>query len=405
MVLRLQAVAGPDAGSTLRYEGYGTVIFGRAGTPDRDGRRPADPHLSREHLILEITRSGVSATAIPLRARFAVHGRQVPQASLADGDEFEVGGSRFRVRLDREACGDLDPAAVVPAVPRRALSDFDVGAEIGRGSWGIVAEGVDRSTGGPVAIKRLREDVADADVRRYFLREIDVAARLSHPHIVRTLAVARDGEPLFLAMERVHGEDLEHRVGRSGPLTPALAAEVGLGLLRALAHAHEAGIVHRDVKPANVLISDEAGRFEAKVADFGLARSFRDVGATSITATGEARGTLWFAAPEALRDAKRAGPAADLFGVGATIYYALTGRPWFGDAPGASVFDAILGGRMRPLAEVRSGVPAALVAVVEGALRADVHARPPSAAAMLAGLVAAGPTVDASPSSPPTSSR
>jgi serine/threonine-protein kinase len=389
MELRLEARSGPDAGTTFRYEGFGVVVFGRAGTPDRGGRRPKDPSVSREHLWIEVTREGVCAVAVHAGATLRVAGRAGESAALRDGDELRVGASDYRVGVDdAEGAGD-DERRVEPVVARRRLADFDLGAEIGRGSWGVVHEARDRETGSTVAVKVLRPDVRDETVRRYFAREIDIAAGLSHPNVVRTLAVGEEGGPLFLAMERVDGPDLDRFVSRRGLLPARRAAEVGIAVLRALAHAHAAGIVHRDVKPANVLVTERGGALEARVADFGLARRFRQAGATTLTGTGEARGTLQVAAPEALRDASRAGPAAVLCGVGASIYHALTGGPWYDVRGSSRPFEAILHGRLRPLREARADVPPDLAAAVERSLRLDPRDRPASAAAMLAELVSA----------------
>jgi serine/threonine-protein kinase len=149
-------------------------------------------------------------------------------------------------------------------------------------------------------------------------------------------------------------------------------------------------VVHRDVKPSNVMICDRTDGLLVKVVDFGMAKRFLDAGATAITRTGEPRGTLLFASPECLRDAKRARPAADLYSVGATLYFALTGRPYFDEEThGRNVYAAVLGAQVVPLAQRRRDVPPALATLVESAIRERPEDRPASAAAMLGALVAA----------------
>lgn len=392
MGLRLTVVEGPDAGRTFRYERYGPVVFGRDGTPDDDGQRPSDPHVSREHLLFDATRDRLWVEAINRRAGFRLGGRMVLDADLTAGDLIEVGESVLGVERPEPLAdeGLLDASGSEPPSARR-LSEFVLGREVGRGALGIVHEAVDRASGETLAVKCVRPDLRlDQRMLRIFLREIEIICALDHPHIVRTLAVGEDSGSLWFAMERVPGTDLDRRVQERGPLSPFEAAEMGIGLLRALAHAHAEGVVHRDIKPSNVMLCDRAEGLLVKVVDFGMAKRFLDAGATAITRTGEPRGTLLFASPECLRDAKRARPAADLYSASATLYFALTGRPYFDEGlDGRNVYTAVLGAQLLPLSARRPDVPPALAAVVESAIRERPEDRPASAAAMLRALVAA----------------
>jgi hypothetical protein len=184
---------------------------------------------------------------------------------------------------------------------------------------GTVWLGTDEVLGRPVALKRL--GAADSPVRARAEREARLAARLSHPHLVAVFDLAIEGEDQWLVMEYVDGPTLAALVADRGPLTPDEAAPLIAQVADALAAAHEAGIVHRDVKPSNVLIDPEG---QAKLTDFGVARS-TEADAT-LTQTGFVTGSPAYLSPE-LASGGRVTPATDVWSLGATLFHALTGRP------------------------------------------------------------------------------
>jgi eukaryotic-like serine/threonine-protein kinase len=190
---------------------------------------------------------------------------------------------------------------------------------LGRGGMATVHLSRDTVLDHPVAVKVLAEHLVDdpAFVRR-FRREASIAEGLVHPHIVRVLDVGDEQGRLFIVMEYVDGETLHDLLAREGPQPPARVAELGRQAATALAYAHEAGLVHRDVKPANLLLRHDG---LLKVADFGIARPSD---ATQITQVGTVLGTPKYLAPEQA-GGEAVGPAADVYALGVVLYELLTG--------------------------------------------------------------------------------
>jgi eukaryotic-like serine/threonine-protein kinase len=193
--------------------------------------------------------------------------------------------------------------------------------EIGRGGMGTVWLGRDTVLGRDVALKRVGVVPGGSapDLERAE-REARLAAALSHPHVVAVFDLFADGDEHWLVMEHVKGDSLAARIRRDGPLDPESAAKVLGQVADALAAAHGHGIVHRDVKPSNILVTDEG---LAKLTDFGIARAQADA---SLTQTGLVTGSPAYLSPEVASGAS-ATPASDMWAWGATLYHALAGRP------------------------------------------------------------------------------
>lgn len=193
---------------------------------------------------------------------------------------------------------------------------WQLGEPIGRGAVAVVHDAVDATTGDRVAVKVLRH--ADADQRARFAREVVALESLDHPGVVQVLGHGElDGCP-FLVLERIAGGSLADRIAR-GPLPEAEVVAIGATLADALVHAHERGVVHRDVKPSNVLLDDGGA---PRLADFGVAQLD---GAGSLTATGFTVGTAGYLAPEQVRG-EAVGPEADVYSLGLLLLEALTGE-------------------------------------------------------------------------------
>jgi len=258
---------------------------------------------------------------------------------------------------------------------------YAIERELGRGGMGIVYLARDLRLERVVAIKLLPPDRGAAPLRERFLREARTAARLSHPHIIPIHAVEEAGDFVFFVMAFIDGETLGARVRRDGALKPHDAARILREVAWALAYAHGQGVVHRDVKPDNILIERNSGR--ALVADFGIART---VQAAGMSGEGELVGTPEYMSPEQASGSDIDG-RSDLYALGVVGYYALSGRLPF-TAP--SVVALLAQHVTKPSPPLDApGAPRAVVAAVERCLQKDPAARFQSGEELAAALASA----------------
>ncbi len=305
------------------------------------------------------------------------------------------------------------PTSAPPAVP----SPGDVPADLanhlkyrildvlGSGGMGTVYRARHLLMERDVALKVVNRALVDSPtlVER-FRREVKSAARLDHPHIVRAFDADQAGESHFLVMEYVPGISLARLVAEKGPLPVAEACEYARQAALALQHASEQGMVHRDIKPQN-LMRTPAGQI--KILDFGLARLSNEVAATapaspeeggsaggSLTQVGAVMGTPDYIAPEQVRDAHAADIRADVYSLGCTLYHLLAGQPPFPDGTSLDKVLAHAERTPRPLQELRPEVPAKVAAVVARMMAKaprDRYQTPSEAAAALAPFAGSAP--------------
>jgi serine/threonine-protein kinase len=252
---------------------------------------------------------------------------------------------------------------------------YELVRPLGHGAMATVDLARDVELDRPVALKRLAENLArDDDLRPRFVREARLAARLAHPNVVRVFDVGEDDGRPFIAMEYVEGETLAELVARRGPHASAEVASLGVQACTALAAAHTAGLVHRDVKPQNLLLGRDG---VLKLGDFGIAVGHEG---TRLTLEGTVLGTAGYLAPEQARG-EQVTAAADLYAVGAVLYELLTGEP-----PRSISTLVQLGAKegFEP-PDVAARAPSAapeLVATVAACLSVSPEDRPRSAAAL-----------------------
>ena len=265
------------------------------------------------------------------------------------------------------------------------IGPYEIEAPLGHGGMGEVFRARHIQTGAVHALKVVLPAYLGRDSKRAlarYRRESQVLARIDqHPGLVRVHAVGEEAGRPWCAMELIEGEPLTAVLAK-GQLSPEQAAELISKAARAVHHAHRHGVIHRDLKPGNVILDSKGS---PRVVDFGLAYDARD---DRLTNTGELMGTPCFMAPEQVSRSSDdgsepdIGPASDVYGLGALLYTCLTGTPPFSDRSGISVLLAILRETPRPPREHNASVPAHLEAICMRALQADPNQRQPSALAL-----------------------
>ena len=269
----------------------------------------------------------------------------------------------------------LEPIQVPGRIGR--IGSFEVTRVLGRGGMGVVLEGFDPDLQRDVALKILDPLLANhSTMRQRFCREARAAAAVSHDNLVAVYQVDEDhysGLP-FLVMQLVHGESLEQRLRRVGKLTPLETARIGMQAAAGLASAHASGLIHRDIKPGNILI--ESGTEKVKLTDFGLARATVD---SKLTRTGFVAGTPLYMSPEQARG-EEIDHRADLFSLGSVLYETLAGTPAFDGKTPLAVLRRVADDPPVPLHRVNPDVPAWLEEIIETLLAKNPADRYQSAA-------------------------
>ena len=242
--------------------------------------------------------------------------------------------------------------------------------ELGQGGMASVYQARAPGRAEPVAIKVMNPNVADALDSKRFIREMGVAASLDHPLIVPLIDSGHAGATLFYVMPFVSGESLYDRLQRERRLALPDAIRIVRDVATALAYAHERGVMHRDVKPENILLA--GGR--ALIADFGLARAIGAADYTKLTATGVIVGTLYYMSPEQLKEEPDLDQRTDVYGLGCMLYEMLSGEPPFTGRTLTEVATRILRAATPSIRRLRPEVPASVDETIGRALakaRAD----------------------------------
>ncbi|MFO0843101.1 MAG: serine/threonine-protein kinase [Gemmataceae bacterium] len=319
----------------------------------------------------------------PLSRQFALHSALADDAAVRAGPDPPVPTRHGHLLATR-----IGPAA--PVVP-----GYEVLEPIGKGGMGVVYRARQVSLHRVVALKVFDPPPgADPSLLDRMRREAQVTARLSHPNIVTVHDAGLAGSSFYLAMEYVEGTDLHRLVEQQGPLPVATACEYARQAALGLQHAHEKGLVHRDIKPSNLIVAGAGdGAGVLKVLDLGLARLTPMATAATehapITQVGAFMGTPDFVAPEQAADPRAADARSDLYSLGCTLYYMLTGQAPFG---GATTLAKLVQHHLQdaaPVEELRPGVPAGVVAIVRRLMAKRPEDRFQSAGELLQALAAA----------------
>lgn len=257
---------------------------------------------------------------------------------------------------------------------------YQLGERIGAGGAAVVYRARDTRLDRDVAVKLLREELAsDIELLTRLQQEARLAASLNHPNVVDVYDHGTHGDTAFIVMQYVPGGNLKDRIRQQGALEPRQAIEVAEQVLSALSAAHLRGLVHRDVKPQNVLVAPD-GR--AMLTDFGIAQA---AAGGELTQVGMTVGSAAYIAPEQALGG-RVGPPADIYGVGLLLYEMLAGQPPFGSGTPVEVAFRQVNETPRPPSDIRAGIPRQLEAIVLRALEKDPLQRYPTAEAMLQAL-------------------
>ncbi len=295
-----------------------------------------------------------------------------PEMSATDRSQF---GASL---LGQRAATAVAPPATETLPPGLAdHPDYEIKQELGRGGMGVVYLAHNRLMGRDEVLKVMGRHIMERPgVLERFLREIRAVAKLRHSNIVTAYHATRIGESFVLAMEYVEGQDLSRTVKAKGALPVAHACFFAHQAALGLQHAHEEGLVHRDMKPGNLMLSYKKNKSTVKILDFGLARVTREEKVDlRLTSEGQALGTPDYIAPEQIVDATTADIRADIYSLGGTLYHLLTGRPPFQASSLYDMYQAHMSRDADPLNFVRPEVPAELAALVAKMMAKDVGRR------------------------------
>jgi eukaryotic-like serine/threonine-protein kinase len=278
------------------------------------------------------------------------------------------------------------PANGAAELTGQTVGDFHILRRIGTGGMGHVYLAEQRSLKRKVALKFLRPDAAvNPTSLERFRREAEAVARVTHANIVQVYAIGEADGRHYMALEYVEGRNLREYVGRKGPPDLPVALTIMRQVAAALQRAAESNIVHRDVKPENILLTRKG---EVKVADFGLSRNLGGADDLSLTQTGVAMGTPLYMSPEQAQG-KPLDPRSDIYSFGVTCFHMLAGRPPFSGKTAIEVALKHVNEEPPPLAELRPDLPPPLVALVHRMMAKDPGARPQSGREVLRELAQA----------------
>jgi serine/threonine-protein kinase len=385
-------ISGPHQGELFEFSQHETLLVGRASIAQL--RLNKDRYVSRHHVRLEINPPECYVHDLSSRTGTFVNGEQIRGVFLQNRDIVTCGHTRLRFSvLEDPHCassaetviGEVDipqGADVAESPPEGAqlrgpdggilqtIPGYELLSEIGAGNMGVVYRARRKSTSQDVALKVVvPERATSAESMQLFVREASLLSQLDHPRIVRLFEFGAPAGQLFLAMELVEAEKTPKILNQqSDEARIRMSCTIICHVLEALSYAHSRSLVHRDVKPANILVSTAGGKLIVKLADFGLAKNYANAGFSGITAEGEARGTLSFMPPEQIVNCRYAKPCCDIYSTAATLYRYLSDEPLYKFSDESSALAMILDDEPRSLGQLCPHLPEELIAIVHRGL-------------------------------------
>lgn len=371
----LTVISGPHEG-IVQEIGLGGATIGRDSSADV--QLANDSGCSRVHCCVRWAGTDLTLEDLDSSNGTWIDSTRISApVNLVDGAMFSIGGSVIRCQVALNAVTapptlpvsdqqlrDLDPDDV-PQIP-----GYQTQSLIGKGATAWVFSACRVADGQTVAIKMLRPDAFEMEHSiGVFTREASISMKLQHPAIIKTFDFGiHSGHP-FLVMEYLQRAILKRVFGRSSlPGRVRVVSGMGTRLLSALDYAHRQDLVHRDVKPGNVIPYFRGKKLLVKLGDFGLAKNFKTAGETDVSRNRDIKGTVAFMSPEQIESSRFAGPQSDIYAVGACLYYWITGKYPFKFRNIPEGLDKVRREKPIPLQERLPGLPDQFARIVEQAL-------------------------------------
>lgn len=426
MRVTLRVIAGPQVGRLFTFDQHETFMIGRS--EDAQFCLPHDRFFSRHHCLLEIAPPQCFLRDLGSTNGTFVNGLKVETAHLKNGDRIQGGETVLEVEVTADSTKPKSPDVsklkeTIPSIINiqclncgiqskaeasnpdakltflcddcrdklkqnpQPIPGYQMIRLLGQGGMGSVMLGRSVKDGRAVAIKTLLPEVAVSEQSlKRFMREIEVASSLQHPHIVSYIEHGTHNGIVFLVSEYVGGMDASRLVkSRGGKLNYQEVVKIMEQTLAALDFAHSLGFVHRDIKEQNILVDGSFPNYNAKLTDFGLAKSYKQSGMSGVTMVGDVAGTIAYMPPEQVRDFKEVRPPSDIYAIGMTAYSLLTGAHALDISPGAGISEtvkAIFEKPIIPISRRIPDIPIRVAAVIETAIAKQVELRWASAGEM-----------------------
>jgi serine/threonine-protein kinase len=435
--LRLTAIDGPVIGKSFAFDKAGAFLLGRSSRAQFQfpSGSEGDLRISHSHCLIEFDPPLCRVHDLKSHNGTHLNGKQITSSLLQDGDKLRIGQSVLRLDLaaprddetieSAQVSADLIPVPHIPLKrevvnrsacpiclkPKRRAEDslcpkcraraalmpqpvpgYRLVREVGRGGLGVTFLALSEGEHRAVALKTIDLTMMPKqNSLARFQREADLHKRLRHRYVTTCYDVGSVGRTIYLATELIRGTDAARLLKKHGTLSVRVALGIVCQLLSALKYAHALRVVHGDVKPSNLLIRIRPDRRTVKLADFGMARIYRNSRVNGPTLPGDLGGTTAFLAPEMVLDYRGSTPAADQYAAGATLYNLLTNAHVYDQPKRVSAQLAqILDEDIVPIRDRRAQLPPKLISIIHRALSRDPERRFPDAAAFKTALLPFG---------------